>query len=170
MPVEIERKFLIRKPDFALVRAQPDCRVWQIEQTYLKKLPGSKTERRVRRIAENGEISLVYTQKDKLGGISREEVERVLSEEEYAALLKEAKSRIEKTRYRFPWRGHLMEIDVYPFRYGGRGLEGRAVLEVELEAENESFEVPEILVIERELTGTGEFSNKKMALPVKKKP
>ena len=166
MPVEIERKFLIRKPDFTLVRAQPECRVWQIVQTYLKKFPGSKTERRLRRIEENGSVVYVYTKKDKLGGFSRMEDEREISEEEYKLLSADAKTRIEKTRYRFPWRGHLMEIDVYPFRYGGRRLEGRAILEVELSDEGEEFEVPDFLVIERELTGTKEFSNKRMAKPV----
>ena len=167
MSVEIERKFLIRKPDFKLIAAQPDCAVWRITQTYLKNLPGSSTERRVRRIEEDGEITHVYTTKDKLGGISREEIERTVPEEEYRRLLAEAETRIEKTRYRFPYRGHLMEIDVYPFLYGGPGLENRAVLEVELGAEDEEFEVPEFLEIERELTGTREFSNKSMAKPVK---
>ena len=60
-----------------------------------------------------------------------------------------------------------MEIDVYPPEIGGSGLEGKAVLEVELRDEAEEFAVPDFLVIERELTGTKEFSNKTLARPVK---
>ena len=49
MPLEIERKFLIALPDLAAVFGMPGCRVREIRQTYLEKIPGRKTERRLRR-------------------------------------------------------------------------------------------------------------------------
>ena len=36
MGMEIERKYLIRMPDEAALRAMPGCAVWEIVQTYLK--------------------------------------------------------------------------------------------------------------------------------------
>ena len=52
---------------------------------------------------------------------------------------------------------------MYPYEIGGEGLIGKAVLEVELRSEREDFALPEFIVIERELTGTKEFSNKTLA-------
>ncbi|MBR4896002.1 MAG: hypothetical protein IKZ41_06215, partial [Clostridia bacterium] len=98
-----------------------------------------------------------------LSGYSRIENEWVISKEEYEAYLTEAVSRLEKTRYAFPWEGHVMEIDVYPYEIGGDGLVGRAVLEVELGEEGEAFAIPDFIEVERELTGTKEFSNMSMA-------
>ncbi len=163
MSVEIERKFLIRLPDLQKISALPGCRVRRIVQTYLETLPGRKAQRRVRRIRENGRVEYVFTKKENLGGISRLENEWVISKEEYDAYLAEAVSRLEKTRYAFPWEGHVMEIDVYPYEIGGDGLVGRAVLEVELGEEGETFAIPDFIEVERELTGTDEFSNKSMA-------
>ena len=167
MAIETERKFLIRLPDPALLRSQPECRVRQIHQTYLKKLPGKNLERRLRRIEENGKVSWIFTRKVKLSKLSRREDEWELTEREYGEWYGEADTELTKTRYSFPYEGHVMEIDVYPFEIGGEGLAGRAVLEVELGSEDEPFAVPEFIEIERELTGTREFSNKAMAKKVR---
>jgi len=161
--VEIERKFLIRLPDLAKIVSLPGCRVRRIVQTYLEKIPGKKIQRRVRRICEGGRVEYIFTQKEDLSGYSRIENEWVISKEEYEAYLAEAVSRLEKTRYAFPWEGHVMEIDVYPYEIGGDGLVGRAVLEVELGEEGEAFAIPDFIEVERELTGTKEFSNMSMA-------
>ena len=166
MAIETERKFLIRLPDPDLLTSLPGCRVRRIRQTYLKKT-GKGKERRLRRIEEDGRVSWVFTRKEKLTKLSRIEDEREITEAEYRDFYAEAETELTKTRYSFPWEGHVMEIDVYPFEIGGPGLEGRAVLEVELRTESEAFAVPDFLVIERELTGTREFSNKTMAQPVK---
>ena len=167
MAIETERKFLIRLPDLTLLQSQPGCRVRQIRQTYLKKLPGKNLERRLRRIEENGEVSWIFTRKVRLSKLSRREDEWELTEREYGEWYREADTELTKTRYSFPYEGHVMEIDVYPFEIGGEGLAGRAVLEVELSGEDEPFAVPEFIEIERELTGTREFSNKTMAKKVR---
>ena len=160
MAIEIERKFLIRLPVLDNV---PDCRVRKITQTYLKEIPGKSVERRVRRIEEDGQVSYVFTKKEKLTKMSRIENEWEISEAEYREYLTEAYSTLDKTRYSFPYENHVMEIDVYPYEIGGEGLRDRAVLEVELEDEKEAFAVPDFIEIERELTGTKEFSNKTLA-------
>ena len=163
MPLEIERKFLIALPDLAAVSGMPGCRVREIRQTYLEKIPGRKTERRLRRIVENGTVSYIFTKKEKITKLTRREDEREISEEEYRDFYAEAEKELTKTRYSFPYGDHVVEIDVYPYEIGGKGLIGKAVLEVELRSEREEFALPDFIVIERELTGTKEFSNKTLA-------
>ena len=168
MAVETERKFLIRLPNLAFVASLPGCRVRHIRQTYLANPGGKKhPERRLRRIEEDGRVTFVFTRKEKISKLSRLEDEREITEEEYRDFYAEAAAELTKTRYSFPFEGHVMEIDVYPPEIGGPGLDGRCVLEVELADEGEEFAVPDFLVIERELTGTKQFSNKTLAQPVK---
>ena len=169
MAVETERKFLIRLSDLSFVASLPECRVRHIRQTYLSNPGGKKhPERRLRRIEEDGVVTFVFTRKEKISKLSRLEDEREITEDEYRDFYTEAATELTKTRYSFPFEGHVMEIDVYPPAIGGPGLEGKAVLEVELTDEGEEFAVPDFLVIERELTGTKQFSNKTLAQPVKR--
>ena len=168
MGTEIERKFLIRLPDFDTI---PDLRIQEITQTYLTPLPSDpEPERRVRKIAENGRIRWIYTEKRPIRGmgkIARQEEEWEISEAEYGEKLADAMTRLTKTRYSFPFAGHTVEIDVYPHEIGGDALEGLAVMEIELESPDEAIEFPPFIRVIRELTGTREFSNKALARPVK---
>ena len=168
MGIEIERKFLIRLPDLSFVASLPGCRVRHIRQTYLTDTAGANgPERRLRRIEEGDSVSRVFTWKERISDLSRVEVEREIGEEEYRELYREARTELTKTRYSFPFEGHVIEIDVYPPEIGGPGLEGKAVMEVELGSETEEFAVPEFIRVERELTGTRQFSNKVLARPVR---
>ena len=152
---EIERKLLIRFPDTASLAAQPKCAVWRIAQTYLvSEEPG--LTRRVRRIEENGRISCYRTFKRRLTALRCIEDEAEITPEEYERYLKEAdpESRtIEKTRYRIPFEGHTLEIDVYPF------WSDRAILEVELEAETEKAALPDYIEIIRDVTADPAYKN-----------
>lgn len=163
MNIETERKFLIEMPERETLNSQTDLRVRQMVQTYLEYR--GNTERRVRKIEESGVISYIYTEKRPIDGvkISRFEEEREISAEEYEELMSERVSELTKTRCSFPYRGHIVEIDVYPYEIGGDALVGKAVLEVELSDENESFDLPEWIRVIKELTGTREFSNKALA-------
>ncbi len=163
MPIEIERKFLIKLPDPAELAGMPGLRTRRITQTYLHPLNGGKTERRVRRIEENGRISYVFTAKEKITKMSRREDEREIDGEEYRAALEEAYSALTKTRFSFPYGNHVVEIDVYPPEIGGPEMDGCAVLEVELSSEGEEFSLPPFIEIIEELTGTRRFSNKALA-------
>lgn len=164
MSTEIERKFLIERPVEAELQAQTDCRLLRITQTYLVKVD-PQTERRVRRIEENGHITYRYTEKGPLIGIGREEREREIGESEYRAALEDAVSELEKTRHTFPYRDHLIEIDIYPDTIADGKLRGLAVLEIELGSEDEAYEIPPFIQVRKELTGTREFSNKSLATP-----
>lgn len=163
MSIETERKFLIKLPDEAVMTSQRELRVKRMVQTYLEYR--GNIERRIRMIEEGGDISYIYTEKRPIEGvkISRFEDEREVNGDEYAALMNECISELTKTRYSFPYCGHTIEIDVYPYEIGGDALIGKAVLEVELGDENEKFALPEWICVIKELTGTKEFSNKAMA-------
>lgn len=163
MHIETERKFLIELPEAALLEKLEGVRIRHMVQTYLTY--AGNTERRVRRITENGAVSYIYTEKRPVAGmkISRFEDEREVDEDEYNALMRGCVSELTKTRYAFPYRGHVIEIDVYPYEIGGNALAHKAVLEVELGDVGEAFDLPEFIVVLRELTGTREFSNKALA-------
>ncbi|MBQ2725872.1 MAG: hypothetical protein IJF78_09210 [Clostridia bacterium] len=168
MATEIERKFLIRLPDFEAI---PKCRVQAMTQTYLNILPDDPgLERRVRWIAENGQNRFVYTEKRSISSGTaavRQEDEWEISAEEYADKLAEAFSQLTKVRHSFPYAGHIVEIDVYPYDIGGDAMVGLAVMEIEMADENEEIQLPPFLEVLRELTGTREFSNKALAKRVR---
>ncbi len=167
MNIEIERKYLILLPDLAFLRTVEGCRVWEILQTYLyPRSDEPETERRVRTLTENGEISYVYTRKSPKGYLSRYEDERNVSREEYKILRRDASVELFKTRYAFPFAGHVMEIDVYPPEFGGELLAGYAILEVEMNAPDEAVDFPDFLEILREVTEDRRYSNKTLAKKV----
>jgi len=168
MNVETERKYLIKHPDLAHLRTLDGCRVLAMRQTYLDRLPDEpQTERRVRTITENGVTSYVYTKKSPRVYLSRFEDEREVSREEYDLLRKDAYSELIKTRYAFPFAGHVMEIDVYPPEIGGEVLDGYAILEVEMADPDEAVEFPDFLEIVREVTDDRKYHNKTLAKKLK---
>ena len=91
---------------------------------------------------------------------TRVEVEREISEDEYEAyLLQRDPSRhtIEKTRYAFPYKGHTVEIDIYPF------WTDRAILETELRSEDEEALLPPFIRLLREVTEDPAYTNAALA-------
>lgn len=156
---EIERKYLIVMPDETWLRGCPGCRKKEIVQTYLTAEPG--WERRVRQSTENGVIRYTVTQKEESAGLVRCEREREISEREYMALLEERDPHyvsLYKTRVAFPYEGHVMEIDRYPF------WQEQAVLEVELSAPEEPFSLPSEITVLREVTEDANLRNHALAL------
>ena len=115
-PLEIERKFLIRMPNPSLLSEQPNVTVKQITQIYL--LAEAGCMKRVRKSVMKDGISYRKTEKKRLSALTAIEEETELSEKEYTSLLSLAdpeRKPIEKVRYTFPYEGHLLEIDIYPF-------------------------------------------------------
>lgn len=159
--LEIEHKYLIRMPDTALLMAQPHCRKLSITQTYLE-APTGETHR-VRRAAEGDSVTLFETRKRRVSALSAVEEERVLTAAEYEVLLGRAdptRRPVEKTRYKFPFAGHTVEIDVYPF------WQDRAVLEVEIAREDEEILLPPFVTVLREVTADKSYKNVNLAKSV----
>ena len=159
MGMEIERKYLIRMPEEAALRAMPGCVVWDIVQTYLHD-GGIGQTRRVRSIRTGGETRYIYTYKRRINELTCDEREEEIGAAAYEALLQDANPQlhsIEKRRYRIPYRGQMMEIDLYSF------WDDRATLEIELEREDQAPELPDWLEMVRELTGERAYKNRYLA-------
>ena len=160
--MEIERKYLIRMPDEGMLKEIPGCEKWEIVQTYLKDC-GNGSSKRVRRICVDGREKYIRTEKRRVSALSCEESEGEISAGEYAELMKErdpALNSIEKKRYRVPYAGRTLEIDIYSF------WNDRATLEIELEREDEQPEIPDWLDVVRELTGEAAYKNLYLAREV----
>lgn len=154
-PYEIERKFLILRPD--LLNLGTLCRIKEISQTYLTASEGSI---RVRRTEEKGKVTYIESCKRNVTALRRIEIERELTEEEYERRLAARDPRrqtIRKTRYCLSYAGHVFEIDVYPF------WNRQAVMEVELKSETEKFTLPPFIKVLREVSEDPAYSNHSLA-------
>ncbi len=160
-PLEIERKFLICFPDEAWLASQPGSRCVKLTQTYL--CSDGTGSRRVRSWTENGETVYFKTCKRELTERTRIEEESRVTETEFHALLQEKDPKrrvIEKTRWILPFDNHDLEIDLYPF------WTRQAVLECELQSEDEAFSIPSALHVLREVTGDRRYLNSSLAFSV----
>ena len=159
---EIERKYLIVYPDESALQAVLGARVSDIIQTYLL---SDKGERRVRKWTEQGRVTYISTYKEKTAdSLRRIEIENVITEEEYNALLQKADPAMHslcKRRYTIPYsageKSFVAEIDIYPF------FKDRAILEIELYSEEEEVVFPPFVSVIREVTGETEYKNPVLA-------
>ncbi len=144
MGKEIERKFLVNdKLDEALKTANSNY----CSQSYLSTDKDKVV--RVRVLGEKGFLTI----KSKVEGISRHEFE-------YEIPITDAKEMIdlfgqnviEKTRYLITYNKHIWEIDIFEGK--NKGL---IIAEIELNSENEHFEIPNW--IDKEVTGEEQYYN-----------
>ncbi len=156
--IEIERKYIIHMPDIELVSSFRGYTKSEITQTYLKAPEG--VTRRVRKRAYADRVEYTENLKRRLDHISATEDERLITEEEYLALLSEIKegtAPLHKCRHTFEYMGHTVEIDVYP------NWKSFCIMETELERADESVSYPAIIRILYEVTGDRRYSNAGMA-------
>ncbi len=154
--LEIERKFLVEYPDCDKLNA---VRQIEILQTYLENGSGG-SQRRVRKITENGTDVYFYTEKEFITAVTRKENEYEISAENYAELLKEKKADcvpVSKKRICFMYKKQLFELDLYPFS------DEFAILELELDSPEQKIFYPEYVKIIKEVTGISEYSNSALA-------
>jgi adenylate cyclase len=150
--VERERKFLVRALPPGLFRFPDEL----IEQGYLAitKKRDDFTEVRLRRVSNR------YVLTAKRGrGKSRLETEVPITAESGERLWPLSRGRrVKKVRYRVPYRGLTIELDVY------RGNEkGLVVAEVEFESADELKRFDPPSWFGREVTGSKEFTNSHLA-------
>lgn len=139
MAKEIEKKFLIENID-ALMKIVKNgefvkCDIWQY---YIS----DEVRVRVKICEMNGEQQDDYSITVKLGkGFTRNEYEYDIPREEGKLMIfdlqAQKKDFVGKTRYIFEYKGNVFELDV--FKYENEGLK---LLEVELENEDDKFELP----------------------------
>ena len=158
-PMEIERKYLISRPDRRALESRPNCEKVDIVQTYLRSEDPAE-ERRIRRRGSRGSYVYFMTRKRKAGGIRRVEIEERLSRREYIALLSEADPDyrpIRKERYCLSENGLYYEIDVFP------EWKDKALMEVEFHSEGQEIVFPEGIDVMREVTEDPAYSNHALA-------
>ena len=157
MALEIERKFLIDLPKEAELNSHGG-EYWEIVQTYLRAQSGVTA--RVRQVTTAGQTRYYHTEKRRVSDLTAEENEREITDLEYLQLFQQADPAlmpIRKRRWRIPHEGHVLEVDVYPF------WTKTAVLEVELDAEEEAVALPSWLTVRKDVTGDVRFKNVSLA-------
>lgn len=156
VPLEIERKFLLRRmpdPADARLRSVPMQKI-AIEQMYL--VPQDGAQLRIRRRSQGDSATFYKTRKVPVGPRTRHETESFIDPVEYVhlqALRDPGTGVIHKNRYCFPYRHQYFELDQF------RNPEGLVFLEIELTEENDRLELPDFLDVEREVTDEPEFEN-----------
>lgn len=156
---EIERKYLIRFPDIPTLLAQKGVEQWEIVQIYLTVSEPWET-RRIRQVVSGGEIRYYRTFKRHLTELKCVEEEGEIDQLEYIRLSRQMQPGcrpLGKTRYRIPYEGHVLELDVYPF------WQDRAILEIELRDEDAEIRFPAEVEILREVTEDENYRNASLA-------
>lgn len=154
-PIETERKYLIKLPTEQQLK-ENNCNKTGISQTYLKR-NDPKVERRVRKKTASGVTAYYYTEKRKISNMSRGEVERKISQNEYEALLLEGEKSLVKDRYTFYYVEQYFELDIYP------DWENEAILEIELASEQQEVVFPDWITVIKEVTGDDRYKNANLA-------
>lgn len=147
MGIEIERKFLVEHNQWEAID-KPDGQ--KLQQGYIV----DEADRTVRlRVA--GHIAYL-TFKSGIG-ISRYEFEYEIPTNEAVELFKQfVKNRLEKTRYRITHAGKLWEVDVFE-----GDNEGLIIAEIELNSEDEQFELPPW--VGKEVSDDGRYYNSSLS-------
>lgn len=149
MKIEIERKFLIHAAHLSVADLQNSER---LSQGYLSREPVVRV-----RYAEppHGHAKGYLTIKGK-GQLARAEFEYEIPAGEALEMLELCASRLEKTRYFVTVGKHRWEVDSFHGR-----LEGLWLAEIELESEQEPFEIPGWLG--KEVTQDARYANSSLS-------
>lgn len=151
IPMEIERKYLVRSVDFGKM---PKTEVVNIEQHYL-----IQEGQRLRKRGQNGRFVYTLTEKRPMNGtLERMETERQLSPREYNNLMEYQDPiclPITKKRHCFVYNDQYFELDVFEGELGGL-----MVLEIELGTKEQPVYLPPWIKIEREVTDNVEYTNR----------
>lgn len=159
IPVEIERKYLVKMPNLAGLSSLPSYTESEIEQVYL--FAGEGKTHRIRRRTTGGVTVYTETVKERKSALSHYENEREIDRDTYLALYEKRdrdRDVIRKRRLTFVYEGQLFEVDIFPF------YEKIAVVETELSGEDEEAVFPPYLDVLCEVTGDGRFSNAALSL------
>lgn len=158
IPVEIERKYVIVKPEESVLSALDGYAVSEIEQTYLDS--EERVTHRVRKRRYADRTVCTETKKVRIDRMSVFEDEREISEEEYLELLELKKAgtvTLRKTRRVFEYKGQLFEVDTYPEWHH------TAIMETELPSRETVVEFPDFIKVVAEVTGEKKYSNAAMS-------
>ena len=161
MADEIERKWLIACPEGAHLEGTT---VKEIEQIYLP-TPEGWDERRIRKSGFLDNYTYVETKKRGKTDVTREEVEVEISEARYKKLFCQGISYIHKNRFIIEFLGQNFELDIYyPEGCNSTIRPYEAILELELQSEEQEVVFPDWIHIIREVTTDSRYKNKNLAM------
>ena len=148
--MEIEKKWLVDNlPDLTGIE------MIQIRQGYLRT---GDPEERIREKISGGKMTYVRTIKSG-SGLCREETEVDITAAEFAAEWdKTAGHRIEKVRYKIPYNGLVIELDIY-----GKNNTGLKVAEVEFASTSQASEFTPPEWFGQDVTKDARYKNKNLA-------
>ena len=158
IPLEIEKKYVIEKPDVTALSKIDGYTKSEIVQTYLLSHP--HVTHRVRRREYEGRVVYTETKKVRIDKISVFEDERELDEGEYLSLLAladPATAPVEKVRHTIPAGDLTLEIDIYP------AWEKCCIMEIEWPSRDTVPEIPGFIKIVADVTGEKRYSNASMS-------
>ena len=158
LPIEIERKYIIRIPSEEKMHSCDGYTVSEIQQIYIESSP--LVTHRVRSRKKYGKTVYTETKKIRIDKMSSYEDEREICESEFNILINKTKqgtSPIIKTRHVFDYFGKTFEVDVYP------EWKNTCIMEIELKSKEEEIHFPPFVEILKEVTGNKAFSNASMA-------
>ena len=148
MAIEIERKFLVKEKPFSIAK-----RSLKINQGYI-----INEKSKVIRVREKGDDYFLTIKRNNIG-ISRLEYDFPISKEDAKELIFHfcKTTLIEKTRHYIEHKGHTWEVD----EFHGKN-NGLIVAEIELESEDEKFEIPDW--VGEEVTQDDRYYNMNLAI------
>lgn len=149
MPIEIERKYLVDHPKWNELN-KPAGKFYR--QGYL-----STDENKTIRIRVT-DVEAFLTIKGKSTGATRQEFEYEIPLTEAKQMLDSlSESELSKTRYNIHYKGKLWEVDVFH-----EANDGLIVAEIELESEDEKYELPDWVL--QEVTDQAKYYNSNLTL------
>ena len=148
MAIEIERKFLVKERPFAMAKKS-----LKINQGYIL-----NEKSKVIRVREKGDDYFLTIKGNNIG-ISRLEYDFPISKDDAEELIIHfcKTTLIEKTRHYIEHKGHTWEVD----EFHGKN-NGLIVAEIELESEDEKFEIPDW--VGEEVTQDDRYYNMNLAI------
>ena len=158
LPIEIERKYIIRIPSEEQMHCCGVYTVSEIEQIYIESSP--LVTHRIRSRKRKGKTVYTETKKIRIDKMSSYEDEREICDSEFNALrnkIKEGTTPIIKTRHTFDYIGKTFEVDVYP------EWKKTCIMEIELKSREEEVKFPPFINVLKEVTGDKAYSNASMA-------
>lgn len=151
--MEIERKWLININDIPYDLSKYEH--FDIEQAYISFKPTI----RIRKIINTNEYILTTKSSSNDNGLSRQEYEINISQDEYDKLLNKIDGIVlKKTRYKIKENDLIMEIDIFHDEY-----EGLAYMEIEFNSVQEAKAYKQPSFVMKELTYDCKFSNASLA-------
>ncbi|MDP3779045.1 MAG: AAA family ATPase [bacterium] len=157
-PLEIEKKYLIKRPDFCLLKKEYGAVPVMIEQFFLDSKKGNRCRIRDRR--QDGYSVYYQTAKQKISSGVRREVEKRIAYNLYSYKRDyerdPSRNMIRKKRHYFLWQNQYFELDLF---FEPKQRKGLSLLEIELDEVEQAVCLPPCIEVIADVTDNPVFTN-----------